>query len=122
LATPCPQDDLPTYRPARCFDTHNIMSSAAQQPIKFEDSLAELERILRELEDGNATLEESLERYERGVTLLRTCHQHLNDAEQRIKLLSGVGPDGKLLLEDFEHTSVTAKAPARRTPRGDGGN
>ena len=96
------------------------MSTPTTQPtIKFEDSLAELERILRELEDGNATLEESLQRYERGVTLLRTCHQHLNDAEQKIRLLTGLSPDGKPVLEPFEHTSAVAKPPVRKTQRSD---
>jgi exodeoxyribonuclease VII small subunit len=97
------------------------MSSAATPTIKFEEHLAELERILRELEDGNATLEDSLARYERGVMLLRTCHQHLNNAEQRIRLLTGIGPDGQPMLETFEHSSV-APVPPRKPRRGDSEN
>jgi exodeoxyribonuclease VII small subunit len=94
------------------------MSTATTQPtIKFEEALADLERILRDLEDGNATLEESLERYERGVTLLRTCHKHLNEAEQKIRLLTGVTSDGKAALENFEHTSAAARQQARKAQR-----
>ncbi len=91
-----------------------MSTNPAQQPMKFEESLADLERILRELEDGNATLEESLERYERGVSLLRTCHQQLKDAEQKIRILTGVSPDGKPQLETFEHTSAVTKQPTRK--------
>ena len=47
------------------------MTPTEPPPLRFEQALAELESILRELEDGTTSLEDALERYERGVGLLR---------------------------------------------------
>ena len=65
----------------------------------FESALAELETIVQTLEDGQLTLEQSLERFERGITLSRYCHTRLEAAEKRIELLNERGeiraaPDG----------------------------
>ena len=48
----------------------------------FESALAELETVVQTLEDGQLTLEQSLERFERGITLSRYCHQRLEAAEK----------------------------------------
>jgi exodeoxyribonuclease VII small subunit len=87
------------------------------EPVRFEQALAELERILRELEDGTTSLEDALARYERGVRLLRQCYGQLKDAEQRVRLLAGTTDDGSPDLQTFEHTSSieTAKASVRRS-------
>jgi len=53
----------------------------------FESSLEELERIVRELEQGELPLERSLELFERGVALSRECQDRLNQAERRIEIL-----------------------------------
>jgi exodeoxyribonuclease VII small subunit len=83
-------------------------------PIRFEDALRELDGILRDLEDGAVSLEESLARYERGVGLLRLCWSQLKDAEQRVKMLTGTAEDGRPYLEPFEHTSAVEPAQARK--------
>ncbi len=90
--------------------------SESASSVPFEQALSELERILRELEDGNTTLEDSLSRYERGVGLLRQCYGQLKDAEQRVKQLTGVNEDGTPELRPFEHTASieNAKAAVRR--------
>jgi len=77
----------------------------------FEQALAELERILRGLEDGSASLEESLSQYERGVTLVKHCFGQLRHAEQRILQLSA--GDGDPLLTPFEHTAAVRQSPKR---------
>ena len=61
------------------------MSSA--KPKSFEASLEELERIVRELEQGELPLERSLELFEQGVALSRECQERLNQAERRIEIL-----------------------------------
>lgn len=43
----------------------------------FEDSLAEIEQLLNQLEQGELSLEESLKSFERGVTLTRVCQKAL---------------------------------------------
>jgi len=61
------------------------MSTA--KPKTFESSLEELERIVRELEQGELPLERSLELFEQGVKLSRECQDRLNQAERRIEIL-----------------------------------
>jgi exodeoxyribonuclease VII small subunit len=57
----------------------------------FEGAIAELETIVRRLEEGDLALEQSLELYERGVRLSRYCHARLEEAERRIEVLTEGG-------------------------------
>jgi exodeoxyribonuclease VII small subunit len=57
----------------------------------FEAAIAELEAIVKKLEEGDQPLEKSLELYERGVQLSRFCHARLEQAERRIELLDERG-------------------------------
>jgi exodeoxyribonuclease VII small subunit len=59
----------------------------AQKNQTFESSLGELEKIVRRLEDGDLSLEESLKLFEDGVRLSRECQERLNKAERRIEIL-----------------------------------
>lgn len=64
----------------------------AETSIKdFEGAIAELEGIVKKLEEGELTLEQSLGLYERGVQLSRFCHARLEDAERRIEILTERG-------------------------------
>ncbi len=79
----------------------------------FEESLLELERMVRELEDGRLGLEDALARYEQGVGLIKGCYQQLRQAEQRILLLTGVDEERQPILQPFKHeaTAVAKKRP-----------
>lgn len=57
----------------------------------FEAAIAELETIVKKLEDGDLSLEESLGLYERGVALARFCHGRLEEAERRLEVLTERG-------------------------------
>ena len=57
----------------------------------FEAAIAELETVVKKLEEGDLPLEASLELYERGVHLSRFCHARLEDAERRIEILNERG-------------------------------
>jgi exodeoxyribonuclease VII small subunit len=57
----------------------------------FEGAIAELEGIVRKLEAGDHSLEESLVLYERGVALSRFCHAKLEEVERRIEILNERG-------------------------------
>jgi exodeoxyribonuclease VII small subunit len=57
----------------------------------FEAAIAELEGIVKKLEEGELALEQSLALYERGVQLTRFCHARLEDAERRIEILNDRG-------------------------------
>ena len=69
----------------------------------FESAIAELETIVKTLEDGDLALERSLALFERGVQLSRFCHARLEDAEKRIEILNERGelkPAGAALSKD----------------------
>jgi exodeoxyribonuclease VII small subunit len=57
----------------------------------FEAALAELDAIVKKLEDGDIPLEQSLQLFERGVQLSRFCHARLEEAERRIEILNERG-------------------------------
>ena len=71
----------------------------------FEAAIAELEAIVKKLEDGDAPLEQSLALYERGVQLSHFCHARLEEAERRIEILNERGqlqPAPPSLVNDDE--------------------
>jgi exodeoxyribonuclease VII small subunit len=57
----------------------------------FEAALTELDALVKKLEEGDLTLEQSLALYERGVQLSRFCHARLEEAERRIEILTERG-------------------------------
>jgi len=70
--------------------TEEIKTSTLRtEELTFKQASEELEIILRQLESNQLELEESLEKYERGVALLRVLQVRLNDAQQRVSVLLG---------------------------------
>ena len=57
----------------------------------FESAIAELEAIVKTLEEGDLALEKSLALFERGVQLSRFCHSTLEEAERRVEILNERG-------------------------------
>ena len=70
------------------------MDANAVEEMSFEQALAELETIVRTLEQGSAPLDESIELYQRGDRLKRHCEARLKDAQLRVEKIV-VGPDGQ---------------------------
>lgn len=62
--------------------------------MSFEAALAELDAIVRTLEQGAAPLDQSIELYQRGDALKRHCETRLKSAQARIEQIS-LGPDGQ---------------------------
>ncbi|MCC8987086.1 MAG: exodeoxyribonuclease VII small subunit [Candidatus Contendobacter sp.] len=56
-------------------------------PLPFEAALAELEHLVGQLEQGEPTLDEALQRFEQGVALVRSCQAALRQAEQKVEQL-----------------------------------
>ena len=54
---------------------------------KFEELIAELKEIVKKIEDGETSLDESIALYERGAVLITQCEQVLSDAELKINQL-----------------------------------
>ncbi|MBY0265326.1 MAG: exodeoxyribonuclease VII small subunit [Burkholderiales bacterium] len=61
-------------------------SKNAAEP-SFESALAELEKIVEAMEEGQMPLEQSLTAYKRGAELLKFCQSQLQDAQQQVKIL-----------------------------------
>ena len=81
----------------------------AKKQANFEQSITELEAIVAELERGQIPLEESLEKFERGVGLLRQCRTLLDTAETRIKQLVDFDENGQPKLKNLDHAATRAK-------------
>jgi exodeoxyribonuclease VII small subunit len=67
--------------------------------ITFEQTLAELERIVADMENGDLPLDEALAKFERGIKLSRQSQQALEQAEQKVKIL--LQENGQGSLQDF---------------------
>lgn len=74
--------------------------STLNETIDFEHSLKSLEEIVRNMEQGELSLEHSLEAFEEGVKLTRNCQSALQKAEQKVALLVK-DSDGELTTTDF---------------------
>ncbi len=66
----------------------------------FEESIQQLESLVNALETGELSLEESLSAFEDGVKLTKQCQQQLNEAQQKVSLLTGEGDNMQWV--DFE--------------------
>ncbi len=75
------------------------------EDMTFREASVELEQIVRSLEAGDLELEESLERYSRGVELLKSLRSRLNDAEQKVRVLLDATDEGAA-------TTDTTSAPS----------
>ena len=66
----------------------------------FESSVAELEKIVAQLEGGDVTLDESLTLFERGIKLSKSCQKMLDEAEKKVSILM-TNDDGEIVKEEF---------------------
>ncbi len=71
-----------------------------KKSVNFEKALAELEKLVEEMEQGKLSLEESLKRFEKGIALTSDCQDALQKAELKVQEL--IEKNGKLLEKDFE--------------------
>jgi exodeoxyribonuclease VII small subunit len=92
-------------------------AAAECEELNFERSLAELEGVVHDLEEGQLGLAEALARYEQGVKHLKHCHQLLEAAEQKIELLTGVAEDGAACTEPLAESSEPLAESAGRRRR-----
>ena len=67
--------------------------------INFEKTFTELEELVKKMEGGDLSLEESLQYFERGILLTKNCQQALNKAEQKVRIL--LEKNNKNNLESF---------------------
>ena len=71
------------------------------EKMSFEESITKLEEIVKELEDENTSLEESMKKFEMGIKLSSNCLKRLNEAEGKIEELTR-SEDGKLVTRELD--------------------
>ena len=71
------------------------------EKMSFEESISELEEIVKDLENEDIPLEESMEKFEKGIKLSSNCLKKLNEAEEKIEELTR-SEDGKLITKELE--------------------
>ncbi|MBX3422794.1 MAG: exodeoxyribonuclease VII small subunit [Pirellulaceae bacterium] len=84
-----------------------------EEPPQLEPAMAELEQIVRRLEQGGGTLEEDLTGYSRAIGLIQLCHQRLAKAERTVELLSGVDSEGNPIAQPFDQTAQSLDQTAK---------
>ena len=90
---------------------------SSTQEQSFEQALAALEQIVRDLEDGSSGLAESLARYEQGIKLLKNCYAQLEQAERRIEQLTGIDAAGNAVVAPFDDSATLAGGNVESSPR-----
>lgn len=87
--------------------------------MKFEEALKRLEKIVDELEDGNISLDEALEKYEEGIRLSKQCAKKLEVAKKKVEILLK-SEDGSAELKPFDEKmaeeEVKPEAARKRKP------
>ena len=78
-----------------------MIQNEQKNEITFEAALARLEEIVRGLEGGNVPLDDSLTMFEEGVSLVKLCNARLDNAEQKVKILTRTD-DGDLTESDMK--------------------
>lgn len=73
--------------------------------ITFEEAVARLEQIVRSMEEGKLSLDDSLKAFEEGIALVRFCNGKLDSAEQKVRILLS-GEDGVMNAAPFRPTGA----------------
>lgn len=73
------------------------MAPTNKKHFSLEESLTLLETLVEQMESGNLSLEDALEAFEKGTSLIREAEKYLREAKQKIQILTGD------TLEDFQH-------------------
>jgi len=89
--------------------TPSVNDAAAS--ISLEAAMTELSEIAARLESGQESLDQSLARFERGMQLLRVCHQQLDHAAQRIEIVTRIGSAGAPETQPFDGRATFPKEP-----------
>lgn len=82
-----------------------MTSRKKTENLSFEQSMQELEGIVSQMEQGELSLEDALQSFERGIALARHSQQKLKQAEQKVQIL--MEQNGQTSLLDFDPENTT---------------
>ena len=72
----------------------------ASKTLNFEETMKKLEEIALELEKGDLNLDDSVKKFEEGITLAKQCNKYLEEAEKKITIL--LQKEDEIIEEKFE--------------------
>ncbi|WP_156950700.1 exodeoxyribonuclease VII small subunit [Terasakiella pusilla] len=78
-----------------------MMSQSEIENLSFEEALAQLEEIVRQLESGSGKLDDAISAYEKGALLKRHCEAKLAEAKAKVDKIS-LAPDGTVSAQPTE--------------------
>lgn len=84
--------------------------------VTLESAMTELADLVARMESGEETLDQSLSSFERGMQLLRICHQKLDQAAQQIEIVTQMSSDG-VSTESFDSRSTMSRAESKPAAR-----
>ncbi|GEO82336.1 exodeoxyribonuclease VII small subunit [Pararhodospirillum oryzae] len=91
----------PSQAPATDRASEKGDAASALATLTFEQALAELETIVRELEQGSVDLDKAVSAYERGVALRRACETRLAEARMTVERIAAE-PEGSPTTRPFD--------------------
>jgi exodeoxyribonuclease VII small subunit len=83
----------------------------------FEQSLARLQELVDQLEEGQLTLGQSLSAYEEGIKHLKVCHAALTETERKIEILSGFNSAGEAITKPFNDAATGSEEQVAKRPK-----
>ncbi len=95
------------------FPNPNSAATASDDE-PFEQSLARLEKIVAEMEEGELPLDQLVTQYEQGVRLVQKCTATLKAAEERVKVIH-MDENGSMLTEELSEQAATTEEDAEST-------
>ncbi|HUT52580.1 MAG TPA: exodeoxyribonuclease VII small subunit [bacterium] len=74
----------------------------SKKSFSFETEMERLEKIVKDMESGDLSLEQSISSFEQGIRIYRECRQYLEAARQRIEVIMGRDESGRPVIEPYE--------------------
>lgn len=71
----------------------------------FEKSLIEIKKIVEKLEEGNLTLDQSIEKFEQGTNLIKECYSILEEIKKKVEIIV-VNSENEINFEEFDDDKV----------------
>jgi len=96
------------------FNEGTVKDAPLDDGMTFETSLESLEGIVRDLERGNLTLEDSLSQFSAATSHLRFCYSALDSAQRRIAILRDVKASGEPVLDTVDDLRQDVSLPRHR--------
>lgn len=81
--------------------------------VKFEEAIKKLEKIVDDLEGGNLSLDDALDKYEEGIKLSKLCAKKLEAAKKKVEILLR-SEDGSVELKPFDEAMAEEKGEAKK--------